>query len=264
MLPYHLGALEALQYNDYLTAENPIAGSSAGAIATAVHACQLDHRKILQATIDISDHCKEMGGARGRLLPLLREQLNNHVNEEQIEAVTSREGRVGIAYRELFPFNRPVLQTEFEHKEDLMNAVCSSSMFPFFATNLPFHIDTSGRLPRIVVDGYFTVPRERFGCPDFAAHGVEVERTVAISVFPRAIVGMTAFDADDCISPSEEEESNSIERLIRIATKPSSKEELIGVYEAGWKDAEEWCGRQDVKAKDTIRNIALMADNELN
>ena len=72
LLPYHLGVLDALQYNKFIDETTPIAGSSAGAIATASHGCGIDSRKVLEATIDISDRTKEMGGARGRLLPLLK------------------------------------------------------------------------------------------------------------------------------------------------------------------------------------------------
>ena len=51
-----------------------------------------------------------------------------------------------------------------------MDAVMDSSTFPFFSTNWPvrFVRRRGEKLPRVVVDGFFSVPRERYGCPDFS------------------------------------------------------------------------------------------------
>jgi hypothetical protein len=250
LLPYHMGVLDALKFNGFLNTNTPIAGSSAGSIATAAHACNLDGRLILDATIRISDACKELGGARGRLLPLLRGELNSFIQEEQFAAFQEREGNAVIAYRELFPFNRPIHQTEFKDRHDLINAVCNSSMFPFFSTNFPAAIDTSKQFPRVVVDGFFTVPRNRFGCPDFELANVRADRTVGISPFPREAFGISAFTAGDFISPTFEDEGQ-LQNLFRLATQASSAKELTQLFESGWTDAERWCR---VQTSDTLIN----------
>jgi hypothetical protein len=245
LLPYSLGALDALQYNGFLDTKTPIAGSSAGAIATASHACNLDSRLILDATIRMSDRCEELGGARGRLLPLLRAELTNFIQDEQLEALREREGETVIAFQEVFPFNRPIHQTEFKDRHNLTNAVCYSSHFPFFTSNSPAAIDTSGRFPRIVVDGFFTVPCSRFGCPDFELVNVHVDRTVGISAFPKEAFGIDAFAAKDFISPIlEDEDGNQVQNLLRLATTSSSAKELTQLFESGWADAERWCRTQ--------------------
>ena len=75
--------------------------------------------------------------------------------------LNKREGVVGVAYRELFPRNRAVLDTRFDSKDHLVDSVCNSSMFPFFSTNWPFRFARRNRrknddwdvglaLPRIV------------------------------------------------------------------------------------------------------------------
>lgn len=245
LLPYHLGALDALQYNKFLTEESPIAGSSAGAIATACHACGIDSKQGLEATIRMSDKCEQLGSARGRLLPMLQEELDSFIQEEQVLRLQERQGKAVIAYRELFPNNRAIHQTDFRDRHDLMNAVCHSSMFPFFTTNFPVAIDTSkGGIPRVVVDGFFTVPRSRFGCPDFdLADNVPVDRTVAIAVFPKNMVGASDFADEDCISPDTDDPA-VLQDLLRIATQPSSREDLTRVYESGFADAERWCRAQ--------------------
>jgi len=260
LLPYHLGVLDALEYNKFIDETTPIAGSSAGAIAAASHGCGIDSRRVLEASIEISDRTKAMGGARGRLLPLLREKLDGFIGPEEWERLLARDGEVGIAYKELFPTNQNVLQTEFDDAEDLIHAVCHSSSFPFFSTNFPVSLAPrkGGLLPRLVCDGFFTVPRDRFGCPDFEHAGVDVDRTVMVSVFPKDAIGLDASHPEDCISP-EVHNGDELQKLLKLATQSSSREELTQVYESGWKDAERWCHSQtvrDLKKSNTEKEIA--------
>jgi len=247
LLPYHLGVLDALTYNKFIDETTPIAGSSAGAIATASHGCGIPSSKVLEATIAISDRTKEMGGARGRLLPLLKEKLYEFIGDEEWERLLDRDGEVGVAYKEIFPTQQNILQTEFDDLDDLVNAVCHSSMFPFFATNFPFSLAPrkGGLLPRLVCDGFFTVPRARFGCPDFDHAGIDVDRTVMVSVFPKDVIGLEA-SSEDCISP-QVENGDEAQKLLRLATESSSREELTQVYESGWADAERWCRAQSTE-----------------
>lgn len=252
LLPYHLGVIDALKYKGAMTDKTPIAGSSAGAIAVGCTACQLDSLKVLDATVEISDRCREMGGARGRLLPLLREKMDELISHEDFDALQEREGETVIAYRELFPNFRPVLQKEYEDRHDLSSAISYSSMFPFFATNWPVALDRSNSIPRLVVDGFFSVPRERFGCPCFEMADVGVDRTVTISVFPRDIAGLEASKPEDCISPASEGQDHNL-RLLSLATESSSRKDLTAIYESGWADAEEWCHKyQHLHIRDEV------------
>ena len=50
-------------------------------------------------------------------------------------------GNFCIAYRQVFPTNRAIHQTSFDSVEDLHDAVCHSSTFPFFVTNWPVAFD---------------------------------------------------------------------------------------------------------------------------
>jgi hypothetical protein len=300
LLPYHLGALECLEYEHVLlpgSSESPVAGSSAGSIAAMAHGCGLSKRRVLEATIDVSDQSAALGGARGRLLPLLQNQMNQLVGEEEFDylvqnsqqnqhdADTIPTTNIGIAYTEVFPQRRSILQTSFETRHDLFQAVSASCMFPFFATNFPCLWDRSrggGSLwkSRLLMDGFFSVPRDRFGCPDFevATYGegggissktstssttfeeessrtstttpnpMEVDRTIAISVFPRSSIGLTAFDEEDTISPSSStDDIISLEDLFRIATQATSRQELTGIYELGYQNAEAWCRNEQTR-----------------
>lgn len=156
--------------------------------------------------------------------------------------INERPGVVALAHRELFPNNRPVLTTTFETREELIDAVCDSSMFPFFSTPFPVRLryKDGERIPRVVVDGFFSVPRERYGCPDFKhlnfdqrveaklrkmggiilnenqndeddkeqSNNIDdndeapvIERTITVACFPHETVGLTASLKHDQISP---------------------------------------------------------------
>jgi hypothetical protein len=135
-----------------------------------------------------------------------------------------------------------VLDTYFDSKEHVVDSVCNSSMFLFFLSNFPcrFARTTGGVLPRIAVDGYFSVDRSRFGYPCFdmmdhprklsmigevasesavddgantivtagtaaTATAVEIDRTISIAFFPHAVFKIDAFESHDQISPQLED-----------------------------------------------------------
>ena len=89
-----------------------------------------------------------------------------------------------------------------------------------------------------MVDGFFSVPRDRFGCPILPD---DVDRTIAIAAFPKEILGLDAFDEQDCISPPVELASD----IVRIATQASSRQDLTDMYEQGMADAEAWLQREE-------------------
>lgn len=263
LLPYHVGILDALKQRGYVNEQVPIAGASAGAIAVATSACEIDSKLLLDDTIDISDTCRSMGRARGNLLPLLRQKLEHRVDDDRFEALQERSGKAVVSYHEVFPSFQSVHQSEFEHKQDFINTVCHSSTFPFFSSNWPVALDYTSsfkttvtlgskpfslEIPRLVVDGFFAVPGDRFGCPDFELAGVNVNRTIAVTSFPRQVIGLSASIApQDCICP--ELQGDGIQQsatLLRMATQPLSADEVFQLYEDGMKDAETWCDREEI------------------
>jgi hypothetical protein len=120
-----------------------------------------------------------------------------------------------------------------------------------------------------MMDGYFSVPRDQFGCPflcDGAAlentsltgidqtddNGIQVlpqrssssspssssssfqrdlkaDRTIAISCFPQDIIGMTAFSPDNCISPTLSSSSSSEEQSVTETTTATTLSNLFRI-----------------------------------
>lgn len=81
-----------------------------------------------------------------------------------------------------------------------------------------------------------------------------VERTITVACFPHETVGLTASLEHDQISPAPDYENplGQMTELFRYATQPSSKEELHGLYEKGWADAEKWCYEEDLRDRELV------------
>lgn len=290
LLPYHMGVADCLVREKFIDqSETLIAGSSAGSIAAMAVGVGIDPIQGLEGTIAISDRCLEARKpARGNLLPLLEEQMESLVGPEEFEFLRARRKNrgendnetgtgVALAYREIFPQRKSHFQTKFRDREELFRSVGYSCMFPFFTTNFPCILDfdpvvnsenNDGNtlpLPRLLMDGYFSLPRPQFGCPvlqdEFPDSGVT--RTVAITCIPQELFGMdevfgTGAESRGCANNSKNQnnlisindscdETNPLSAadIFRIATQPTSRKELTDLFERGYRDAEEWCRREE-------------------
>lgn len=293
LLPYHLGALHCLQQNNVLgptSTASMVAGSSAGAIAAMAYGCNIDHFRCLEGTISVAETCqrRHFGTAAGNLLPHLERYMETLVGEEQFEYLQQQQqqsngAKIGIAFQEVFPQAQGHLQTTFRDRQDLFRAVSYSCMFPFFTSKAPFLVDdvsmlpssplspagtvrrgqstarVTKKMPRVLVDGVFSVPWDRFGCPNLGSTaGTKVDRTVAISVLPRHVLewfqSLKDFAPEDCISPSLSGHDGNQDltlHLMRMACVPSSRRELTQVFELGYSDAEIWCRQESYR--ETVR-----------
>jgi len=163
LFAYHLGVITSLQHHGRVTDPVHLAGASAGAIAVASHAAGTPPARALEAAFRVCEECESQfnGRAVGNLLPLLKVEMDRTLGPDAHTIINEREGVVALAHRELFPVNRPVLTTSFQTRDELIEAVCDSSMFPFFSTPFPARLryKVGERIPRVIVDGFFSVPR---------------------------------------------------------------------------------------------------------
>jgi len=372
LFPYHLGVIDILSQEGYIDESTPLVGSSAGAIAITAFASHISMQEALDCCTRITTRChtetsifwQPKGMANGRLLKLLEEEMRAVLPLDCHETLNARPGMVGLAYREIFPRNRSILHTRFSSKQDVIDAVCNSSMFPFFTSNMPFGVrpalaeeklnefnsqsSSSGleviedadfhknlsasaqavdtpktclpekdiqtiaaekiptptqtaenstpttspinlfqslrrsfsnlrnnasttstmsstsqpnllteinlqfqtfkdSLPRVVVDGYFSTSRERFGCPAFPPEA-NVDRTITVSCFPHTAVGLTASLEHDQISPSSTKYNNVVRHLQDLLTKAAvpakSAEEHMHLFQEGRADGQRWIDQE--------------------
>ena len=99
----------------------------------------------------------------------LRHEMDEILPKDAHHVINERQGLTVLAHRELYPTPRSRLVTQFDTRECLMDAVCDSSMFPFFTSNKLARAvrRRNEKYQRLVVDGIFAVSPERLGCPDF-------------------------------------------------------------------------------------------------
>ena len=116
--------------------------------------------------------------------------------------------------------------------------VCASCNWPLFFSRWPF-VWCRGQL---ALDGFFSVPRARFGCPPLTCtDGLPPPRTVAVCCLPR--VKLDAFAKGDTIQPklsSAFDLAVSGSEWFSWALEPAPDAELAAMVSRGREHASAW------------------------
>ncbi|EFJ41728.1 hypothetical protein VOLCADRAFT_98256 [Volvox carteri f. nagariensis] len=129
LYPYHLGVLwELHELNILKDYKVQMAGASAGSLAVATYNCGLDPEKATQALHEFAGNCRT-NGTRYRLGGLLRDFLHAYL---PVDAHERCRGNTHVALTRLFPVVRSELVSEFESKDDFVNALLTSCHIPFY------------------------------------------------------------------------------------------------------------------------------------
>ncbi|OAY44940.2 hypothetical protein MANES_07G014400v8 [Manihot esculenta] len=126
LFPYHLGVAQLLIEKGYIKETTPLAGSSAGAIVCAVIASGASMQEALQATKLLAADCR-LRGTAFRLGAVLRDVLEKFLPDD---VHIRSNGRVRVAVTQILWRPRGLLVDQFDSKEDLINAVFTSSFIP--------------------------------------------------------------------------------------------------------------------------------------
>ncbi|CAO2149168.1 unnamed protein product [Urochloa humidicola] len=214
LFPYHLGAAQCLMDKGYITERTPLAGSSAGAIICAVIASGNTMQDALQVTKDLAHNCRSNGTAF-RLGAVLRDVLDKFLPDDLHIRCN---GRIRVAITQLSWRPRGLLVDQFDSKEDVINAVITSSFIPGYLAPRPATFFRN----RLCIDGCLTL----FMPPTSASE------TVRICAFPASRLGLQGIG----ISP----DCNPENRLFNWALEPAEDEILDKFYELGYMDAAVW------------------------
>lgn len=219
LFPYHLGAAQCLMDRGYITETTPLAGSSAGAIICAVIASGNTMQDALQVTKVLADNCRSKGTAF-RLGAVLKDVLVEFLPDDLHIRCN---GRIRVAITQLSWRPRGLLVDQFDSKEDVINAVITSSFIPGYLAPRPATFFRN----RLCIDGGLTL----FMPPTSAAE------TVRICAFPASRLGLQ----DIGISPDCNPENRASPRqLFNWALEPAADETLDKLYELGYLDAAVW------------------------
>ncbi|KAK7331636.1 hypothetical protein VNO80_28373 [Phaseolus coccineus] len=227
LFPYHLGVAQFLIQNGYIKETTPLAGSSAGAIVCAVIASGASMEDALTATKILAEDCRNRGTAF-RLGAVLRDILDKFLPHD---VHIRSNGRVRVAVTQLLWRPRGLLVDQFDSKEDLINAVFTSSFIPGYLAPRPATVFRN----RLCIDGGLTL----FMPPTSAA------QTVRVCAFPASRLGLEGIGISPDCNP---ENACSPRQLFNWALEPAEDVILDRLFELGYLDAAVWAKENPVEA----------------
>ncbi|KAH9751874.1 Patatin [Citrus sinensis] len=226
LFPYHLGVAQLLIEKGYIKETTPLAGSSAGAIACAVIASGASMQEALNATKSLAENCRRRGTAF-RLGAVLRDILQKFLPDD---VHTRSSGRVRVAVTQILWRPRGLLVDQFDSKEDLINAVLTSSFIPGYLAPRPATMFRN----RLCIDGGLTL----FMPPTSASN------TIRVCAFPASALGLQGIG----ISPDCNPENRASRReLFNWALEPAEDQILDKLFEFGYLDAAVWAENNPVE-----------------
>lgn len=226
LFPYHLGVAKFLLEKGYIKDTTPLAGSSAGAIVCAVVASGASMEEALEATKILAEDCRRRGTAF-RLGAVLRDVLEKFLPDD---VHTRSSGRVRVAVTEILWRPKGLLVDRFDSKEDLINAVFTSSFIPGYLAPQP----ATRFRNRLCIDGGLTL----FMPPTSAT------QTVRVCAFPATRLGFEGIG----ISPDCNPENRATPReLFNWALEPAEDRVLDKLFELGYVDAAVWAEKNPVQ-----------------
>ncbi|KAG6495610.1 patatin-like phospholipase domain-containing protein 2 isoform X1 [Zingiber officinale] len=233
LFPYHLGAAQFLLENGYIKETTPLAGSSAGAVVCAVIASGKSMQEALIATKILAEDCR-LKGTAFRLGAVLRGVLNTFLPED---VHTRSNGRIRVAITQLLWRPKGLLVDHFDSKEDLIDAVFTSSFIPGYLAPRPATLFRN----RLCIDGGLTL----FMPPTSAA------KTVRVCAFPANRLGLEGIG----ISPDCNPDNRATPRqLFNWALEPADDCILDNLYELGYLDASVWAEQNPLSTGEEQRN----------
>ncbi|GFY90712.1 acyl transferase/acyl hydrolase/lysophospholipase superfamily protein [Actinidia rufa] len=238
LFPYHLGVAQFLIEKGYIKDTTPLAGSSAGAIVCAVVASGANMEEALKATKILAEDCR-LRGTAFRLGAVLRDVLDKFLPDD---VHIRSNGRVRVAVTQILWRPRGLLVDQFDSKEDLINAVFTSSFIPGYLAPRPATMFRN----RLCIDGGLTL----FMPPTSAT------QTVRICAFPATRLGMQGIG----ISPDCNPENRATPReLFNWALEPAEDYVLDKLFELGYLDAAVWA--KDNPVEEIVREDHPCVEN---
>ncbi|GMH24486.1 hypothetical protein Nepgr_026329 [Nepenthes gracilis] len=226
LFPYHLGVAQFLIEKGYIKDTTPLAGSSAGAIACAVIASGSSMHDALYVAKMLAEDCR-LRGTAFRLGAVLRDVLDKFFPDD-IHIRCS--GRVRVAVTQILWRPRGLLIDQFDSKEDVINAVFTSSFIPGYLAPRPATMFRN----RLCIDGGLTL----FMPPTSAA------QTVRVCAFPASQLRFQEIGINPDCNP---ENRHGPRQLLNWALEPAEDYVLDKLFEFGYLDAEVWAEENPIE-----------------
>lgn len=219
LFPYHLGVAQFLTEKGYIKETTPLAGSSAGAIICAVLASGSSMGDALRATKILAEDCR-LRGTAFRLGAVLRDVLDKILPDD---VHTRCNGRVRVAVTQITWRPRGLLIDQFDSREDLINALFTSSFIPGYLAPRPATMFRN----RLCIDGGLTLFMPPTSAP----------QTVRVCAFPASSLRFRGIGISPDCNP---ENKLSTRQLLNWALEPADDDILDKLFEFGYLDAAVW------------------------
>ncbi|KHN26692.1 Patatin-like phospholipase domain-containing protein 3 [Glycine soja] len=180
----------------------------------------------LNATKILAEDCRNQGTAF-RLGAVLRDILDKFLPDD---VHIRSNGRVRVAVTQLLWRPRGLLVDQFDSKEDLINAVFTSSFIPGYLAPRPATMFRN----RLCIDGGLTL----FMPPTSAA------QTVRVCAFPASRLGLQGIGISPDCNP---ENVCSPRQFFNWALEPAEDAILDRLFELGYLDAAVWAKENPVE-----------------
>lgn len=256
LLPYHLACIRALkdigllvQHSDGQGTPQQVGGASAGSLAAAVVACDLDLDVVDEAVDEMTEECRRQG-TWTRLGPCLRLRLDKLLPED---AHVRCSGRLHVAVSKVKPWGQLKCKraTHFESRDDLIDALMASCHLPILSNG---RLTTSFR-GRRVADGGFTDVMPVVQHPS-VLHVVKISCLLVEMVKTMPMLNRKTGLRHIAISPCMYNDwPFSVRETLKAAIGPGSKEMVSSLRRAGDRDVRRWW--KDL----TTREIAVSPQN---
>jgi len=228
LFPYFVGNAVALKRLGLIDDSTVFAGSSAGSLISACIVCGLDEEELMSKLLQMYRELRAKGiGTIGNVRSVTEEYANLVLPED---AHLRSSGRLNVSIVRINrqrPFLESVFVNEFHSREDLIQALLTSSHVPLYMNTKV----TSEFRGRTCVDGglgvnFIPVP--------------PCTQPVQVCCFPIGEV----YQAD--IAPGKFSEcAYSLATLLKWAVLPPTEENVLNLFEMGVSDVLDWASAQN-------------------
>ncbi|CAI0375727.1 unnamed protein product [Linum tenue] len=245
LFPYHLGVAQFLIEKGYIKESTPLAGSSAGAIVCAVIASGATMQEALEVTKTLAEDCR-LRGTAFRLGAVLKDVLGKFLPDD---VHIRSNGRVRVAVTQILCRPKGLLVDQFDSKEDLINAVFTSSFIPGLRLIKNFIFGAGflhqGLPPCSATDyvyGGLTLFMPPTSADNTATHPFSLQQ-VRVCAFPASRIGLKGIGISPDCNP---ENRASARQLFNWALEPAEDHVLDQLFELGYLDAAVWAEQNPV------------------
>eukprot|EP00775_Hariotina_reticulata_P011510 gene11510-11653_t len=164
---YFMGIVAVLNALGVINDKTKLAGTSSGAIQSAVACSGLDYQQQFDASLELANFCRARNVCQGYLGAAARNQTNRTLPRDVVRRC---KGRLFVAVTQARPGDQPdvgVLISRFSSRTQLLDTISGSGWIPYLSGPQPVWITGN----RAYYDGIFTI---RIPCPKGVSYCLRV------------------------------------------------------------------------------------------